>query len=223
MHYGTEDLVSRNAAEAVARGYRQVKLHETSIKQIKAGRSAIGRDVELMVDCNCAWKPEEALAVSRQLAPTGLKWLEEPVWPPEDLEGLARLSADADTPIAAGENASTLIDFQRLADVGHVSFLQPSVTKIGGVTGMRRVIEMAKGRGIAIAPHSPYFGPGLIATLHLCAALPSGTYVERLYCDLEASPLGNLVDAKHGSMRVPTGPGLGIEIDERVIARYRKE
>jgi len=221
MRYGKEDLVARNAAEAVARGYRQVKLHETAAENIVAGRNAVGPDIELMVDCNCAWTPADALSMARRLAPCNLKWLEEPVWPPEDLEGLGRLSAEAGTVTAAGENASTLIDFERLADVGRVSFLQPSVTKIGGVTGMLRVMQAAKERDVAIAPHSPYFGPGLIATLHLCAALPEGTCVERLYCDLEASPFGDLVHAEDGSMRVPDAPGLGVTVDEDTIARYR--
>ena len=72
-----------------------------------------------------------------------------------------------------------------------------------------------------LVPHCPYFGPGFIASLHLTAALPADTPVERLAVDLEASPMGDWVDAKNGEMRVPQGPGLGADPDPALIARYR--
>lgn len=223
LRYGAPDRIARITAEALERGYQQVKLHEVGVAEIKAAREVVGVDFDLMVDTNCPWSTEEALAVARQLAPLNLKWLEEPLWPPEDYEGMARLNRETGVPIAAGENASTLADFQQLIEIGRVAYLQPSVTKIGGVTAMLRVIEFAASHGVPIAPHSPYFGPGLIATLHISAGLPQGTYCERFYCDLEASPFGDQVTATDGMMGVPSGPGLGLEIDESVIARYRAE
>jgi L-alanine-DL-glutamate epimerase-like enolase superfamily enzyme len=72
-----------------------------------------------------------------------------------------------------------------------------------------------------VAPHSPYFGPGLVATIHIIAALGGDAACERFYCDLGASPLGDAVNAVDGSMRVPQEPGLGIEVDEGVLERYR--
>jgi len=69
-------------------------------------------------------------------------------------------------------------------------------------------------------PHSPYFGPGLIATLHVIAADLPDAMCERFYCELEATPLGDAIAAPDGFMRVPQGPGLGIDVDESIIARY---
>lgn len=70
-------------------------------------------------------------------------------------------------------------------------------------------------------PHSPYFGPGLVATLHVIAAWLPESRCERFYCELQASPLGDAIEADDGHMRLPQGPGLGIAIDERVVERYR--
>jgi L-alanine-DL-glutamate epimerase-like enolase superfamily enzyme len=221
MKYGDPDLVTRNSSEAAKRGYRRVKLHEATYASIKAGRDAIGSDLELTVDCSCPWTREEAVAKAHEFAELDLLWLEEPVWPPEDFEGLAQLHDKTGINIAAGENASTLLDYRGLIEVGHVAYLQPSVTKIGGISAMKDVIELAHANGVVVAPHSPYFGPGLIATIHICTTLPDDTYLERLYCDLDASPLGSAIEARNGFIPVPHGPGLGVHVDESVIARYR--
>ena len=105
--------------------------------------------------------------------------------------------------------------------LGALDIFQPSVTKIGGILAMRKAIAVAKKHGVRVMPHSPYFGPGLIATLHVIAACLPDSLCERFYCELEATPLGEAITARDGHMQVPQGPGLGIDIDERVIARYR--
>jgi D-galactarolactone cycloisomerase len=220
LRYGDADLVARNATRALERGYRRIKLHEITVAEVGAARAAIGPDIQLMVDTNCPWSAADALAMAQAFAPHNLFWLEEPVWPPDDYEALAHVRT-AGVPIAAGENAGTWVEIGQLIDVAKVDFVQPSVTKIGGITEMRRIMDMVDDHGSALAPHSPYFGPGLIATVHICASLPQPAFVERFYCDLEASPFGEQVNATNGSMQVPDEPGLGLVIDEAVIARYR--
>ena len=106
-------------------------------------------------------------------------------------------------------------------ELGALDVAQPSVTKIGGISAMRRIIALAQEFGVRVVPHCPYFGPGFIASLHIAAALPADTPVERLAVDLEASPFGDWIDAKDGHMRVPQGPGLGVDPDPALIARYR--
>jgi L-alanine-DL-glutamate epimerase-like enolase superfamily enzyme len=160
--------------------------------------------------------------MAKELKPQQLTWLEEPLWPPEDYAGLAKLKAEGEgMPIAAGENAGTLTDIAQFIDVARVDYIQPSVTKIGGVSALLKIAGMARAAGIKIAPHSPYFGPGLIATIHFAASHPERPVIERYYVDMEASPLGELVEAPGGFMRVPNTPGLGIEIDEAVLKKYR--
>jgi D-galactarolactone cycloisomerase len=222
LRYGNADVVRRNSAKAVERGYRNVKLHEVGATEIAAAREAIGPNIVLTVDASCAWTVPQAVDIAKKLKPCDLTWLEEPLWPPEDYHGMARLKAEGQgMPIAAGENAGTFADIAQLIGTAGVDYVQPSVTKIGGISAMRQIAEMARRAGTKIAPHSPYFGPGLIATIHFAASLPEKPTIERFYLDLEASPLGTLVEAPGGFMRVPDGPGLGIEVDEAVLTKYR--
>ena len=221
LRYGDAELVRRNSAKAVKRGYNLIKLHEIGIAEIAAAREAIGSDAVLMVDASCPWNVEQAIAMARQLQPYSLHWLEEPLWPPEDYTGMARLKAEGGIAVAAGENAGTLADIAQLLGVAGVDYVQPSITKIGGISAFRRIAEMARQNGAKLAPHSPYFGPGLIATIHFAASLPERPPIERFYLDLEASPVGDLVEAPGGFMRVPDGPGLGIAVDEAILEKYR--
>lgn len=102
-----------------------------------------------------------------------------------------------------------------------IDVVQPSITKIGGVTALRGLYAAAVGTNGTIVPHSPYVGPGSIATVHVMAALDPDGVAERYYCDLDASPLGEAVTVRNGMLAVPNGPGLGVDVDEDVIARYR--
>jgi L-alanine-DL-glutamate epimerase-like enolase superfamily enzyme len=176
-----------------------------------------------MVDVNCPWTPRQAQEMAERMRAHRLRWLEEPVWPPEDFAALARLKRESGVAIAAGENVGTVREFGTLLSQDAVTFAQPSVTKIGGVAEARKVYGLADARGIAVAPHSPYFGPGLAATLHLAATLPYPVAIERVYIELEASPFGPLIDVRAGSMSVPEGPGLGIEPDRELLERYHVE
>jgi Enolase C-terminal domain-like len=112
-----------------------------------------------MVDCNCPWTVADAIEMAHRLMPFNLKWLEEPVWPPEDHAGLARVQAQGGIPTAAGENAM-LPEFKGMLEAGAISYAQPSVTKVGGVTQMRRVMALADAFGITVVPHSAYFARG---------------------------------------------------------------
>jgi D-galactarolactone cycloisomerase len=221
LRYGDPALAARNAVEAVQGGYAKVKLHEIAAAEVSAVRDAVGPRIELMLDTNCRWPPEEALAHAQSMEPFELTWIEEPVWPPEDYARLREVSGGTHTAIAAGENHATLCEFERLIDVGGVRYVQPSVTKIGGVSEALKIIALAKARGVKVAPHSPYFGPGLVATVHLCAALARDAACEQFYCELAARPFDAGMSARNGRLRVPDGPGLGIEPDASVIARYR--
>jgi L-alanine-DL-glutamate epimerase-like enolase superfamily enzyme len=221
LRYGNADVVAKNSAKAVERGYKNIKLHEIGVAEISSAREAIGPDIVLTVDASCAWTVPQAIEAAKKLKSCGLTWLEEPLWPPEDYAGMARLKKESGMATAAGENAGTLADIAQLIGAAGVDYIQPSITKIGGVSAMRQIAETARQSGTKIAPHSPYFGPGLIATIHFAASIPERPTIERFYLDLEASPLGALVEAPGGLMRVPDGPGLGIDVDEAVLQKYR--
>ena len=221
MRYTEPDLVARASARAVAQGYESIKLHETGVEQVRAARAAIGASVKLILDTNCAWTVSEALVMTEQLRPFDLYWLEEPVFPPEDHVGLARVRREGGLRIAAGENAISVTDFRAMFGAGAVDFAQPSMTKIGGITEFMHVAQIAGEAGVTLAPHSPYFGPGLLATLHAAAVLDQESLIEYSFCELGASPLGEAIAVKNGRIQVPDAPGLGRDPDPEVIARYQ--
>lgn len=216
------EIVASETAAAVQAGYTEVKLHEIAVANVLAAREVLGEGPPLMVDVNCEWDPAEAVATARALRPAQLTWLEEPVWPPESYDALARVAADSGVPVAAGENATTLHDFQALATTARCAYLQPSVTKMGGITGFCRVAELAAAAGVRVGPHSPYFGPGLLATLHLASVFPGVRSVEYLFAQLERPMFGAVgVPDAAGMLAIPGGPGLGADPDPDVMDDYR--
>ncbi len=220
LRYGDPALVANNTAAACRRGYRYVKLHEVAREAVLAAKKAVGSDAEIMLDTNCPWSVEQAVSMARLMRDDGLYWLEEPVWPPEDHAGLAAVRAQG-IPIAAGENSAGLFDFKSMFDAGAIDIAQPSVTKVGGVTEMRRIIALAEAYSVRVVPHSAYFGPGLLASLHLIAATPSISMVEVLWIDMEANPFRPWTESVNGEVAVPQQPGLGCDPDEGIMERYR--
>jgi L-alanine-DL-glutamate epimerase-like enolase superfamily enzyme len=191
------------------------------VAQVEAARRAVGDECSLMVDVGCKWDAGTALSRAQLLAPYRLGWLEEPL-SQDDLKGYARLCPESPVPIAAGEGGVTRWDFEALVESG-VSVLQPDVAFCGGLTVCRQVSELATAAGRRAVPHCFSTGINLAASLHWMAACPEGDLVE--YC-LRPSPLmrhlvRNLPPLIDGRVPVPQGPGLGIELDETIVERYR--
>jgi L-alanine-DL-glutamate epimerase-like enolase superfamily enzyme len=124
--------------------------------------------------------------------------------------------------VAAGENASTLMDFQHMLEAGAVDFIQPSPAKMGGITELRKVFALANAHNTEVRVHTFYDGPGLLASVHASAALGGPkSIVEWRYFDLEAQLYGDAIIPKDGRIGVPQGPGLGLEPNPDVIRDYR--
>src|SRR5207249_2376190 len=87
LRYGEAKAVGHYARQAMERGYRSLKLHEITVPEVKAARDVVGPDVPIMVDTNCPWTVAQAVEMAHRLAPFDLHWLEEPVWPPENVAG----------------------------------------------------------------------------------------------------------------------------------------
>ncbi|NKC31199.1 mandelate racemase/muconate lactonizing enzyme family protein [Falsiroseomonas selenitidurans] len=212
LRYGDAEAVARNTARAIGAGYRRIKLHEVDMACIRAARAAAPAEVPIMLDVNCAWSdPAAARAFREGVAGMNIGWLEEPIWPPEDFAALAALRALPGCPISAGENLGGPVDFARAFAAGAVDVAQPSVTKHGGLSGLREVQALAAAAGVAVVPHSPYFGPGLLATLHWLAAAEEAAPIEIYFADLATPPYGAALAVRDGQLAVPQGPGLGLE------------
>lgn len=220
LRYDTPSQVGQAVAATVALGHSAVKLHQIDVESVAVAREVAGDGVELMLDTNCPWSVEEAIRVGRRLERFDLRWLEEPVWPPEDYAGLARVRAALRIPIAAGENDATVFGFRELIAQGAADIVQPSVTKVGGLLEMKKIAVLAAAANVTLVPHSFYYGPGLAASLHLAASTPGVPYVEFPGTSLVASLTAEPIRFAGGAVSVPDRPGLGADPDPSLLARY---
>jgi L-alanine-DL-glutamate epimerase-like enolase superfamily enzyme len=103
---------------------------------------------------------------------------------------------------------------------GAAIYIQPSVVKVGGASEWRKVAALAEAYNVRIAPHSPYFGPGLLATAHLIASCPCAESLEHLYFQLKAGVFTERLKFERGYFILPQGPGIGLDIDWKIMKRY---
>ena len=224
----TPEETARLATEAVGQGLTAAKFGwevfgkdpQTDEAHTRAAREALGDDRDLMIDVGCKWDAGTALERARLLEPYRLTWMEEPL-SQDDRRGYAELCAESPVPIAAGEGDVTLYDFEDLVERGlHV--VQPDVAFCGGLTVCRDIGRLCAEQGRRAVPHCFSTGINLAASLHWAASMDNGDLVE--YC-LRPSPLlrrlvSNLPPLVAGRVPVPDAPGLGVELDEDVIAEF---
>jgi L-alanine-DL-glutamate epimerase-like enolase superfamily enzyme len=217
VRYGDPGRVEHFAAEAASLGYDEIKLHEVAGETITAGRKGGGERARLTVDVNCQWTLDTVRVMLPVLRSNRIDWLEEPTFPPEDPAPWQEIAREG-LSVAAGENACTSVEFNRLIPV--LDVVQPSVTKVGGVTEFLNIAEMIRAHGKRLAPHSPYFGPGYWASLQLAAALDGFEVFEFLYVRPEAWCGIDAPRPSDGHIPIPRAPGIGFEPDPAVVARY---
>lgn len=216
-----DERIAAHARQAVREGYTMIKLHQVKPQSVALGREAIGGGIPLTVDINCEWSVHDAARMAMAMDEYDLHWLEEPVWPPEDFAGLAEVQNSTGVPLASGENACTAYQFHALIEAGAVAFVQPSVIKVGGVSEFLKVAHLVEAANLELAPHSPYFGPGFAASLHLIAHTARARWIEKIYFDLESPIFTQPLKLERGSYTLPGGPGLGVEVDPNVLREYR--
>ncbi|MEQ8334084.1 mandelate racemase/muconate lactonizing enzyme family protein [Nisaea sp.] len=219
VRYAEPDLVKSFAAKVVSEGYKTVKLHEIALEAIEAGRQGAGLGTKLATDVNCNWSIEQAHEIMPHMRRLDLYWVEEPVFPPDDEETLGMLQSEYGVAIASGENACTAVEFARTAPF--IKYLQPSVTKVGGVSEFLRVCDVAEEYGASVMPHAPYFGPGYWATIQIMAAREICEQFEHLYITPEAYLDPAIPLPSGGEVQVPDRPGIGFEPDPDMITRFR--
>ncbi len=219
VRYGSPDLVCSFTMKAVRQGYQTVKLHEITREAIAAGREGAGEAIKLVTDVNCNWSLEDAHRLMPDMQRLDLYWVEEPVFPPDDAEVLGRLQDQYGVAIASGENACTAVEFRRTAP--KIKYIQPSVTKVGGVTEFLAVCDVACELGAVVMPHTPYFGPGYWATLQLMATRQNCEQFEHFFVQPEAYLDGDIPLPVDGFVSVPQRPGIGFEPDPELLERYR--
>ncbi len=224
MHrYASPGEAAEMAVRFVEQGYRAVKLHQSDVASVAAVRSALGDDIDVMLDASGAWTPRAALNVARALEPYRLQWLEEPLQRMDDYDGLRWLRDHSPVPIAAGENEYTHWGFRELVSRRAVDIVQPDVIKSGGVSACRKIFALAEAFDLEIAPHCFYYGPGIAATLHLAMASTRARYVEINAIDLETWFMDPPMRPQDGRLVPNNKPGLGIEFDTAVLDHYARK
>lgn len=207
---------------------KMAKPVKEACRRIERLRKRAGDDIALCVDANWAYTLDEAVEVGRALSVNGYFWFEEPLAPENEL-GYEELRKRCDVPLAAGESNFTTDQAQRLVANRTLSILQPDVARAGGISETRRMADFAGLHDVAYAPHIGM--SGIIcetASVHLAAAMPNFLVME-CECDLSLfkRDLANLAPGclrqKNGTLDVPSGPGLGIEIDWEAVKRLRNQ
>jgi L-alanine-DL-glutamate epimerase-like enolase superfamily enzyme len=220
----------RIGAALAGQGYRAVKFgwgpmgqsEASDLAHVRAARAGVGPDVELMVDAGLCWDTATAIRRARQLEAFNLTWLEEPLHP-DNLQGYAKLCASSPVRIAAGEEICDVKEFQQMMDVGGIDAVQVDVTRVGGLARAKRIGWDSAERHRLCVNHSYKTGVNIAASLHFVAALPNTHYFE--YCVEQGALRKHLTRQAFpvidGNIFVPEEPGLGIELDETIVANHR--
>jgi galactonate dehydratase len=231
VNWGSDEFMDRELDGYLEKGFPRIKIKianpvRDACRRIARLRKRAGDDIELCVDANWAYTLEEAVEVGRALSDNGYFWFEEPLRP-EDEAGYEELHRRCATPLAAGESNYTLDQAMRLVANRTLSYLQPDVARSGGISETRRMAEFAAAHDVQYAPHIGMSGIVCeTASVHLAAAMPN---IRAMECETDSSPFKTALTGaapgadrqKNGMLPVPTGPGLGIEIDWDAVARLR--
>ncbi len=190
---------------------------------VAAMREAVGPEIDIMVDCHARPSPRMGMRFAKALEPYGLFFFEEPCWP-EAMEEIARIQDAVSTPIATGERLISQHAFRDLLERRAASVLQPDITHCGGLSEARRIAAMAEAYRLALAPHNPQGPVSTAASLELGFATPAYLICESVHNDVpwrsEVVSESFTVEEKGRIVRPSNKPGLGIEIDEKAVARH---
>jgi L-rhamnonate dehydratase len=227
FQFSVEETVAR-AKHAVDTGHTGVKFgwepfgqdEALDLRYVEAIRRGIGDQVDFMLDVGLAWDAKTTIRRARLFEPYRLFWIEEPL-PPDDYAGYAKVSAACVQHVAAGEEECTVAGFERLIDEGQVDIVQIDLTRTG-FTQAIEIADYAARRGRKVCNHNFTTGVNTAASLHFLCAIQNALVME--YCtepgEITRTLAKNPVRITDGYAYLPQGPGLGVEPDEDVIAKY---
>ena len=238
---------ANRARQAVARGFDFLKFDLDAIhgqpadiltRPLTAGeieqmtevvsvlREAVGSDVELALDCHWRYNLADALKIARALEEFKVAWLEDAL-PPESIDGFRILRESTSVPICTGENLYLREGFKPLLEQYAVNIISPDFQKAGGLLEAKRIADLAALYEVPVAPHNISSPLGTIASCHVCSTLTNFMVLEfhgqdvPFWDDLVTGMPKPLI--QNGYVQVPTGPGLGVELNEMVAKQFAKE
>ena len=233
-----EDFTGPAVEEAIAykeQGFKGIKMkialpRAAELKRVQAVREAVGNEVELMVDANHGYSLYDAQWLARAFEELKISWFEEPV-SPHDLKGYAELKSKTCIPLAGGENAFTRYAFKDIIDSRAMDIIQPDVCCCGGITEAMRISDLAEAAGVSFITHVWGSAVGTYGALQVMAALPPAPHSWKpapMWMEYEQTenPFRDLlvtepVVRKDGKVAIPEKPGLGFEINQEIVDKYR--
>jgi L-rhamnonate dehydratase len=195
----------------------------TDIALVAEARKGLGDEIDLLIDAGLVWDAKTAIKRARAFSDYNIFWLEEPL-KPDDYEGYRRLSEATEVRIAAGEEESSRLSYLELMDQGKIDVVQVDLARCGGFTEAMKIASLAWDRGLPVANHGFTTYINVAAALHWLNAVPNALICE--FVAQEGTGLRDLLTrqsfvAKDGHLSIPNEPGLGIELDEHTLAKYR--
>jgi D-galactarolactone cycloisomerase len=225
--WSTPEELAKEAQRHLARGFRRMKLRmarseEYDTAAVRAVRKAIGPNNDLMADASMRYHLKLAQRMGKFLSEQNVFWFEEP-FQPEDIDSFAALRGTVPIRVAAGENEFGSQGFRELIRAKAVDIVQPDCSRCGGITETWRVARMAKQAGLEVATHTWSDAVTVIGNAHVVSAMPNGITVE---VDQTGNPfieelLVEPLSIKDGLLQMSRAPGLGIELNQKTIERYR--
>jgi L-rhamnonate dehydratase len=195
----------------------------TDVALVREARNGLGPDLDLMIDAGLVYDAKTAIQRARAFEQYDLFWFEEPLLP-DDYEGYAKLSAASTLRIAAGEEESERRSFVQLMDVGKIDVVQVDLTRCGGFTEGMKIASLAADRGLPVVNHGFTTYLNVAASLHYLASVPNTLDLLEFVVE-EGTALRHAISepirAVDGRVAVPDAPGLGLELNEAGIAKYR--
>ena len=221
---GLDDL-AREMQTNVAMGATAVKMKVggasmgEDVDRVRVVRDAVGPNVKIMVDANCAYRCHQAIQLARKIERYDIFWFEEPV-APDDYRGHALLANQTTIPIATGENEYTKYGFRDLIEHRAAAILNADAQVLGGITEFMKVAALAQAHDLDIAPHGSQD-----VHVHLVAAISNGLIVE-YYRDTVDPMWGHIFKEtlalnQDGTLSPPDRPGLGLEPNYEALTRHR--
>ena len=192
-----------------------------SIEIVEAVRGAVGNDVDLLIEGHGRFDIATGIKIANALKPFDPYFFEEPT-PPDCLDALAQVHKNAPVPIAAGERLYSLTQMRDFLERGCADFVQPDISHCGGISAVKKMAALCEAHYVALAPHNPSGPVANAATLHIAASTPGFRILEICFTDVSwRKELTNeRVVFDKGNILIPTGAGLGLEINEENCLKY---
>lgn len=232
------DEFAEKAKLAVADGFRGLKwdpfgkawmeLTKAELRQamtcVQAVVDAVGDEVQILIEGHGRFNVPTAIRIGQALEDFDILWFEEPI-PPDNLEALAEVKRRVRVPIATGERLYSRQDFRQLFDLQCADFVQPDCGHAGGIFEMRLIASMAETAYIPFCPHNPSGPVATAANLQLAACVPNFYTLETMNTDVpwRQQVCDERIELVDGQMRIPTRPGLGVNVFPDKVAEHPYE